>query len=83
MLISNFQPFRLQVKAYYRQDIPESSCLRKKTVNIDILVTFRNSKKNHAITSRPSSRIRNKEPVEPVEMNIYQSNTYMLETFKQ
>ena len=31
-----------QRKAFYRQRIPESSHARKKTVDIDILVTFRN-----------------------------------------
>ena len=31
-----------QRKAFYRQRIPESSCARKETVDIDILVTFRN-----------------------------------------
>ena len=29
-------------KAFYRQRIPESSCARKDTVDIDILVTSRN-----------------------------------------
>ena len=29
-------------KTFYRQKIPESSCVRKETVDIDILVTFRN-----------------------------------------
>ena len=29
-------------KAFYRQRIPESSCARKETVEIDILVTSRN-----------------------------------------
>ena len=29
-------------KAFYRQRIPESSCTRKETVDIDILVTSRN-----------------------------------------
>ena len=32
----------VQRKALYRQRIPESSCARKKTVDIDILVTSRN-----------------------------------------
>ena len=32
-------------KAFYRQRIPESSCVRKETVDIDILVTSRNGKK--------------------------------------
>ena len=31
-----------QRKAFYRQIIPESSCARKETVDIDILVTSRN-----------------------------------------
>ena len=31
-----------QRKAFYRQRIPESSCVRKKTVDIDILVPSRN-----------------------------------------
>ena len=31
-----------QRKAFYRQRIPESSCVRKETVYIDILVTSRN-----------------------------------------
>ena len=28
-----------QVKAFYRQRIPDSTCVRKETVDIDILVT--------------------------------------------
>ena len=32
-----------QRKAFYRQRIPESSCARKETVDIDMLVTSRNS----------------------------------------
>ena len=31
-----------QKKAFYRQRIPEPSCARKETVDIDILVTSRN-----------------------------------------
>ena len=31
-----------QRKAFYRHRIPESSCARKKTVDIDILVTSKN-----------------------------------------
>ena len=31
-----------QRKAFYRQKIPESSCVRKETVDKDILVTSRN-----------------------------------------
>ena len=36
-------------KAFYWQRIPESSCARKKTVDIDIFVTSRNGDRNHAI----------------------------------
>ena len=31
-----------QRKAFYRQRIPEPSCMRKETVDIDVLVTSRN-----------------------------------------
>ena len=31
-----------QIKAFDRQKIPESICIRKQTVDIDILVTSRN-----------------------------------------
>ena len=42
-----FKPTKIigQRKAFYRQRIPESSCVRKETVDIDIL----NGNKNHAI----------------------------------
>ena len=46
-----------QRKAFYRQGIPESRCARKKTVNIDILVTSRNGDtkmQSIRITSRPT-----------------------------
>ena len=59
-----------QRKAFYRQRIPEFSCVRKQTVDIDILVTFRNGDrkimKSIRITSRPSTKPK----------NVYQSNTY-------
>ena len=49
-----------QRKAFYRQRIPESSFVRKETVDIDILVTSRNGDKkvmqSIRITSRPPSR---------------------------
>ena len=35
-----------QRKAFYRQRIPEFSCVRKETVDIDILVTSRNGDRN-------------------------------------
>ena len=51
-----------QRKAFYRQRIPEFSCARKETVDIDILVTSRNGDRKFMqsirITSRPLSRIR-------------------------
>ena len=46
-----------QRKALYRHRIPEPSCARKKTVDIDILVTSRNGDRkimqSIRITSRP------------------------------
>ena len=51
-----------QRKAFYRHRIPESSCARKETVDIIILVT--------------SLEKKIVEPVESVLKNIYQSNTY-------
>ena len=69
-----------QRKAFYRQKIPGSSCARKETVDIDTLVTSRNGDRkvmeSIRITSRPPSRIREVEPAEQVQMNIYQSNAY-------
>ena len=51
-----------QRKAFYRQRIPEFSCVRKETVDIDILVTSRNGDRkimqSIRITSRPTLRIR-------------------------
>ena len=51
-----------QKKAFYRQRIPESSCGRKETVDMDIFVTSRNGDRkiiqSIRITSRPPSRIR-------------------------
>ena len=49
-------------KAFYRQRIPEFSCARKETVDIDILVTSRNDDRkimqSVRIMSRPPSRKR-------------------------
>ena len=51
-----------QKKAFYRQRIPEFSCAKKETVDIDILVTSRNGDRkimqSIRITSRPTSRKR-------------------------
>ena len=69
-----------QRKAFYKQRIPESSCVRKETVDIDILVTSRNGDRkimqSIRITSNTSLEKKEVEPVEPVLKNIYQSNTY-------
>ena len=69
-----------QRKAFYRQRIPEPSCARKETVDIDILVRSRNAErkimqsiKNYKQTSHKNKEV---EPVEPVQINIYKSNTY-------
>ena len=49
-------------KAFYRQRIPEFTCTRKETVDIEILVTSRNGDRkiiqSIRITSRPPSRKR-------------------------
>ena len=51
-----------QRKPFYWQTIPESSCARKESVDIDIPVTSRNGERkimpSIRITSRPSSRKR-------------------------
>ena len=49
-------------KPFYGQNLPESSCVGKETVNIDILVTSRNSDRkimeSIRITSKTPSRIK-------------------------
>ena len=69
-----------QRKSFYRQRISESSCARKETVEIHILVTSRNgdSKIMQAIriSNRPPLRKKEVQPVESFLKNIYQSNTY-------
>ena len=69
-----------QRKVFYRQRIPEFSCARKETVDIDILVTSRNGDRKimqtFRITIRPPSRKKEVVTVEPVLKNIYQNNTY-------
>ena len=69
-----------QRKAFQRQRIPESSCARKETVDIDVLVTSRNGDrkimKPIKIASRPHLRKKEAEPIQPVLKDIYQSNTY-------
>ena len=49
-----------QRKAFYRQRIPEPSCARKETVDIDILVTSKNGDRkimqSIRIKNRPTSK---------------------------
>ena len=51
-----------QRKPFYRHRIPECSCARKETVDIDILVTCRSGDRKTiqsiTITSRPVSKIK-------------------------
>ena len=51
-----------QKKAFYRRRIPEISCARKETVDIDILLTSRNGERKimQSIrkTTKPSTSIR-------------------------
>ena len=47
-----------QRKAFYRQRIPGSSCARKETVGIDILVTSRNGNRKIMQSIRIKSRKR-------------------------
>ena len=69
-----------QRKAFYRQRLLKSSCARKETVDIDILVTSRNGDRkimqSIRITSRLASRKKKWNQFEPVLKYIYQSNTY-------
>ena len=46
-----------QRKAFYRQRIPESSCARKETVDIDILVISRNGDRKIMQSIRKTSRL--------------------------
>ena len=73
-----------QGEAFYRQRIPEPSCVRKETddsfilVTVDILVTSRNGdrkiKQPIRIKSRPPSRKRKWNQLS--QFNIYQRNNY-------
>ena len=51
-----------QRKAFFRQRIPEPSCVRKETADIDILVTSRNG--DRKIMQSTNYQL-------PVQMNIY------------
>ena len=60
---SRLKPTKIigQRKAFYRQRIPESSCARKETVDIDILVTSRNGDREIMQSIRMMSRYPAKE----------------------
>ena len=64
------------------QRIPEASCVSKKTVDIDILVTSGNGDRKimqtNRINKQTSLKNREMELVEPVHLqkNRYYSNTY-------
>ena len=63
-----------QGKAFYGQRIPESSCVRKETVDINILVTSRHG--DRKIMQSMKKKKKEMEPIESVLKNIYQSNAY-------
>ena len=54
-----------QRKAFYRQRIPESRCVRKEIFDIDNLVTFRNGDRK----IMQSIRIRSRPPLRKREWN--------------
>ena len=56
-----------QRKAFYRQRIPEPRCVRKETVDIDILVTSSNGDKNHVVFQNNKKTYLEKKEVQPVE----------------
>ena len=65
-----------QRKELYRQRIPESSCVRKETVDIDILVTSRNGDRKimesiRKETSKPPLRTRNQNQLIQVRWTWY------------
>ena len=69
-----------QRKVSIGKEFKKFSCERKETVDIDILVTSRNGDgkimQSIRITSWNSLGNKKAQPVQPVQMNIYQSNTY-------
>ena len=69
-----------QRKPFYRKKIPESSCTRKETGETRQPCNIQEQRqKNHAIyQNNKQTSLENKElePVQPVQMNTYQSNTY-------
>ena len=56
---SRLKPFR-SFTSFYRQILPKSSCVKKETAHVDILLTFRNGDRkimqSIRITSRPQEK---------------------------
>ena len=77
---------RKKIKAYRKSvqreptvNILQSKNSRVETVDIDILVTSKNGDRKmmvYHINEQTTVKNKEVEPVEPVKMNIYQSNTY-------
>ena len=69
-----------QRKTFCLQRIPEFGCVREETVGIGTLVISMNNKRKtkHCVGNQEQILHKNKkvEPVQPVQMNIYQRNTY-------
>ena len=68
------------MKAFNKQRILQPNCVRKETVNSNILVKPRNG--DHVIYQNYNqTSVENKgiELVELVQMNVYQGNTYRKE----
>ena len=68
-----------QRKAFYKQKNPEFNCASKKIIDRDILLASRNG--DRKIMQSMKKRVdlldnKEVEPVEPLQMNIYQSNIY-------
>ena len=65
-----------QRRALYRQGIPDYSCASQGTVDIDILVTSTNRHRKIMQSIITSKEV---EPVQPLQVSIYQINTYRKE----
>ena len=68
-----------QRKVFYKQKNPEFNCARKKIIDRDILLASRNG--DRKIMQSMKKRVdlldnKEVEPVEPLQMNIYQINIY-------
>ena len=75
-----------QRQIYCRQRIPISSCVKKETVAIDILITSRNNNKNHAIYQNnewASHENKKAEPAQEVQMIIYLQKRLKQVTFRR